>query len=94
MSCRLITAANEKGAIISKGYYENFIRRIVDSITLGLPVTPMNIYDPPITQAPIGLRLVIPHDNDISYIEDQTHIDRIARRHELQEVLVGGVSKT
>ncbi|KAI9858481.1 MAG: hypothetical protein M1813_006423 [Trichoglossum hirsutum] len=85
---------NEKGAAICRGYYDNFVRRIVDSITLGLPVTPMNINDPPITQTPEGLRLVAPPDNDISFIEDQTHIDRISRRHGLQEVLVEGLSDT
>jgi hypothetical protein len=62
-------------------------------MTFNLPVTPMNINDPPIVQTPVGLRLVVPKDNDISLTEDQSYIYRVARRYGLQEVLVGGVSK-
>ena len=52
----------------------------------------MNPQDPPIVETPIGLRLIAPDNNDISLIEDQSHIERMARRHGLREVIVGAVS--
>lgn len=88
-----IDETDEPGAKIVPGYYDNFIRRVLDNVLQGWPVR--NKGDPSqiILGSQIkGLKTVLPRNNDPGFAQELGPVQSLVQTYNVGEVDIGGVS--
>ncbi|KAF2269167.1 purine and uridine phosphorylase [Lojkania enalia] len=83
--------SDEPAAKIVPGYYENFVRRVLDNYLQGWPVRDKTDPRTVIPNQEIkGFKTVLPQDCDPGFAQEFGHVQNLVQRHHIREVDIGG----
>jgi len=85
----LLDEDDQPGVSLSHGYYNNFVRHVLDSYSQGLVAQKKITSYEPIPEEVKGLRIIMPDKNNPEFFAEAGHIGRIMREYQLQEVNIG-----
>ncbi|KAH8693402.1 nucleoside phosphorylase domain-containing protein [Phaeosphaeriaceae sp. PMI808] len=81
----------EPGAKIVPGYYDNFIRRVLDNYLQGWPVKDKTDRNIKIPSTEIkGFKTVLPRGNDPSFAQEIGHVEQLSKLYHVSQVDIGG----
>ncbi|KAK0940834.1 hypothetical protein LTR48_005676 [Friedmanniomyces endolithicus] len=81
----------EPGAKLARTYYTNFVQRVVDALSAGVPVIVEAIQEDSTAPAsrPTAVKIVMPPDDNVDYFAEQGQLEEIAGTYALQNAVVG-----
>ncbi|KAF1962461.1 purine and uridine phosphorylase [Byssothecium circinans] len=86
-----VDESEEPGAKIVPGYYDNFIRRVLDNYLQGWPVKDKSDRSIEIPRREIkGFKTVLPRGNDPSFAQEIGHVEKLSERYNVSQVDIGG----
>ncbi|KAK0839707.1 hypothetical protein LTR03_011084 [Friedmanniomyces endolithicus] len=88
---RLTRAEAEPGAKLARNYYTNFVQRVVDAISAGVPVTVDAVQENSTAPAPrpTAVKIVMTPDDNVDYFAEQGQLEEIAGTYALHNTVVG-----
>ncbi|KAH7390179.1 phosphorylase superfamily protein [Cadophora sp. MPI-SDFR-AT-0126] len=86
---------DQKGVAISVGYYDNFVRHVLDAYSMGLsPRKKVTSFEKLPLQTVRGLKIVMPKNMNPEFFAEAGQIGRIMREYKLLEVDIGNFNFT
>lgn len=86
-----VDESEEPGAKIVPGYYNNFIRRVLDNYLQGWEVTDKADRNLKIPNSKIqGFKTVLPRANDPNFMQEIGPVENLAREYDVTQVDIGG----
>ncbi|KAK0946345.1 hypothetical protein LTR29_002107 [Friedmanniomyces endolithicus] len=81
----------EPGAKLARNYYTNFVQRVVDAISAGVPVSVDAAEEGSTSPAPkpTAVKIVMPPNDNVEYFAEQGQLEAIAGTYALQNAIVG-----
>ncbi|KHO00249.1 Phosphorylase superfamily protein [Metarhizium album ARSEF 1941] len=85
-----VDESDEPGAKLVPGYYENFVRRVIDNYLEGLPIAYRHRPEVAIPASEIkGFISVLPKDQDPQFVKEIGQIQRTILDHGVEEINIG-----